>query len=242
MTTLTSTHTLADLVAEKPSRAKVLERYGLDYCCGGTKSLEAACRELGKDWSLILSEICAHDRLSPADAHPDGSWPLGRTIQHILDVHHVYLQETLPRLVDLAARVRDAHAVRHPELQELGATIRRLKDELIPHMMKEEQVLFPMARALEAAGGPLSFHCGSVANPIQVMEMEHESTGEVLRKLRALTNSYSVPADACASYRSLMDRLRELEEDIHRHIFEENHLLFPKIKAREADLWNQIPH
>ena len=144
---------------------------------------------------------------------------------HVVATHHTYLWEELPLLDALATKVHSVHVGRHPELDEVADLVTALRDDLEPHMLKEERVLFPAIAAL--AAGQREFPFGSVANPIRMMVAEHDRAGELLTRLRAVTTNYSVPPDACASYRSLYERLAAVEADTHVHIHKENHVLFP---------------
>ena len=135
--------------------------------------------------------------------------------EHLESTHHVYLKKTLPRLVALMDKVHQAHSPRHPELTRLQTVVENLRADLEPHLLKEEQILFPLIRQLEAAQGP-----------IRVMRSEHDGAGELLKEMRTLTNVYVVPKDVCQSFQLLYEGLKELEEDTHLHIFKENNILF----------------
>ena len=154
-------------------------------------------------------------------------------VDHIEATHHAYLSTELPRLDALFAKVRGAHEQRHPELVEIHATFRQLREDLEPHLLKEERVLFPMVRELVTATSRPSFHCGSVRNPISVMMAEHDRAGELLAALRVQTGGYVPPADGCASYRALFEGLAALEADTHLHVHKENNRLFPAVVLLE---------
>ena len=223
---------LADVVANDPSRARTLDRLGLDYCCGGSETLEHACARVGLDIADIDAQI---DTDSPVDdAHTCSEMSPPELVSHLVDVHHTYLHLELPELARLAEKVAGEHGDRHAELHTVRTLVGALRDDLEPHMQKEERVLFPAI--LQLLDGPAQFPFGSIANPIKMMGIEHHRAGELLTRLRAATDGYVVPEDACASYRSLYHRLAELEHDTHLHVFEENHLLFPEAAELEADL------
>jgi regulator of cell morphogenesis and NO signaling len=222
--------TLADLVANDPSRAKTLDRVGLDYCCGGTDTLEHACACAGLDTADVVAQIDTTTAVD--DTHNCGGMPPAALISHLVDVHHTYLHAELPELDPLAQKVADKHAGRHAELHEVRTLVAALREDLEPHMQKEERVLFPAI--LQLLDGPANFPFGSIANPVKVMGVEHDRVGDILTRLRAITNDYAVPDDACASYRSFYERLAELEHDTHLHVFEENHLLFPQATTLET--------
>lgn len=240
---LSASQTVGDLVVEKPHLARVFERFGIDYCCGGRQTLGEACSRAG----VAVSEIARLlDEADAAASEPDAGeedWaaaPLARLTRHIVDRHHSYLRAELPRLAQLISKVVAAHGEKHPELAQVSRTFDALQAELFSHMMKEERVLFPIVEAMEqaaSAGRQLpAFHCGSVNNPIAVMEDEHQHAGDALARMRSLTGGYVPPPDACPTYHALLDGLSRLESDLHLHIHKENNILFPRAAALERQL------
>jgi regulator of cell morphogenesis and NO signaling len=227
---------VGSLVTERPSRSRVLDALDIDYCCGGSQTLREACKTGGLDLADLVHRIGRHDA-ETSEPRPDWSGlDLVGMVDHIEATHHAFIREALPRLEDRIAKVVAAHVGSHPELHDVRSAFETLSADLGPHLMKEENVLFPICRELVAATRPTSFHCGSIGNPIRVMEMEHDSVGQILRQLRSLTDGYAIPEDACNSYRALYAELVEFEEDLHLHIHKENNLLFPMALAREAEL------
>ena len=229
--------TVGQAVAEKPGLARVFEKLGIDYCCGGKIPLSQACRDKGLDGATVLQVLAAYEGGKGSDDH--GNWALttvSQLIDHILVDHHAYLRIEMPRLEIMIGKVVAAHGQREPHLAEVQSVYQGLRAELEQHMMKEEQILFPLMRELETARTRPVSHCGSVENPIRVMIMEHEHAGDALGRLRQLTKDYTAPPEACNTYRALLDGLREMEGDLHRHIHEENNILFPKAVKMEAAL------
>jgi regulator of cell morphogenesis and NO signaling len=217
-----TTLTLAELVTANSAAARVFDAFGLDYCCRGHRTLEVACASAGLDQPAVAA------RLAELDADDDGIWTTldaPSLAAHIVDTHHRYLHEELPLLDALADKVLSVHGDRHPELETVAALVKTLREDLEPHLMKEERVLFPAIEAL--ADGQQELPFGSIANPIRMMTLEHDRAGELLIVLRAVTDDYTAPADGCTSYRSLYDRLAALEQDTHVHVHKENHVLFP---------------
>jgi len=230
MTRVTTDQTLAEVVNASDGSARVLESFGLDYCCGGARRLDDACSEAGVDPTAVV------DALSNLTPGPEPDWmSMGpvELVDHLESVHHAYLHTELGRLDALADKVTDVHGDRHPELHDVHATYQDLRADLEPHLMKEEQVLFPMIRELASASTAPDFHCGSLQNPISVMLAEHDHVGELLSTLRTQTDEYRTPADGCASYRAFYDGLADLEHDTHLHVHKENNVLFPAVIALE---------
>jgi regulator of cell morphogenesis and NO signaling len=231
MTTTSETawtdRTLGDLVASVPGSARVLESYGLDYCCRGARPLADACAQ----GALDVHEVVAALRdLEPGPAPDWSSMSPADLVDHVESTHHRYLHTELPRLDALAQKVASVHGGRHPELMDVLADLRDLRDDLEPHLAKEERVLFPAVRHLVAeseAGRPAM----QLDAPIRVMRAEHDRAGELLAQLRADARDFAVPDDGCASYRALYEGLAELESDTHLHVHKENHLLFPAVEA-----------
>ncbi|MCC6226123.1 MAG: iron-sulfur cluster repair di-iron protein [Microthrixaceae bacterium] len=223
---MSPSQTLAAIIDANPSAARILERHDLDYCCHGQRTLEAACAELNLDPAVVQAELDA------APATDRGEWTSmapAEFVDHLEATHHRYLHEEMPRLAELAIKVRGVHGDRHPELHEVAATYLELQADLDPHLAKEEQVLFPMIRELTSGAEGATAHCGGIGNPIRVMMMEHDRAGELLAQLRKLTNGYQAPADGCASYQALYKGLEEFEADTHLHVHKENNVLFPTV-------------
>ena len=230
---------VGSIVAERLGRARVFDRLGIDYCCHGATPLAEACALHSLDVGWVVSEIAESD-LRDADNEHDrvdyAAMAAGELADHVVETHHVYLRRELPRLADLIDKVGAAHGARHPELGDLRATFSGLREELELHLFKEERVLFPLIKQLEAARAPFPIHCGTVGNPIRVMTHEHDDAGSALERMRALTDGFQTPPDGCTTFRALYEGLAALEADLHRHIHKENNILFPKAVALEAAL------
>lgn len=225
--------TLAELVTQRPALARELERRSLDYCCGGQRTLAEACASLGLDVAATASAL---DAAPGGETAPWATFGPAELVDHLEATHHTYLHEELPRLTALADKVAQVHGGRHRELPEVQRLYGELRDDLEPHLAKEERVLFPMIRELASADTAPAFHCGSLGNPISVMLREHDQAGELLAQLRAATDDYLIPDDACASYTALYTGLAELESDTHLHVHKENNLLFPAVIELEATM------
>ena len=227
--------TVRELALEVPQATRVFERMGIDYCCGGERLLEEACDLAHVSVEEVERSLTeAQERPAEPTAHDD-AWrrsPLFGLIAHIIQKHHYILRRELRRIEPLLARVIATHGQGHPELLEVQRTFRALGDELIQHMMKEEQILFPYITHLEEAENrrqpvaPPRF--GTAENPIRMMKHEHESAGSALRNMRARTENYRLPTGACAGYETLFGALQDFEHDLHQHIHLENNILFPR--------------
>lgn len=222
------------IVSRLPQLAKVFEKYQLDYCCRGNARLADACREKNVDVSQVLSEIDTAMQTQRMSRETDwNSKSLTELADHIVNTHHRFMREELPRIDDLIQKVVNAHGAKHPELQQIGQVYRAMRAELESHMAKEENVLFPAVRKLEAAPETCHFAFGSVDNPIRMMRHEHEDVGNSLQSLRELTGDFTPPKDACPTFRVMFESLTRLEQDLHIHIHKENNILFPRAQELE---------
>lgn len=228
--------TVSELVVERPSRSRVFEELGIDYCCGGGVSLTEACAGAGLDPEEVLAELERREAGRTEEEVELARMDMGELVDHIVETHHAYLREELPRLSFLVDKVANAHGGAHPELLRLRGVFEGLRAELEDHTAKEERTLFPACRELEGVEERPAFRFGTVKNPITVMMKEHVDAGEGLSKIRELTRDYAVPEDACNTYRAMLDGLAELERDTHYHVFKENSVLFPRAVAAEATL------
>jgi regulator of cell morphogenesis and NO signaling len=228
--------TVGGLVAERPSRARLFEHWGIDYCCGGKQRLEAACVDKPGALDAILRDLQAEGTEERGDRRDWTTARLSELIADILTTHHAYLREALPRLSFLTQKVRNAHAQRHPELVELADIFAGFRAEMESHTQAEEKVFFPRIDRLERAETLPASPAAAIGSSIRVLEKEHAAAGAALETMRRLTNGFTLPEDGCATYRAMLDGLAELESDTHRHVHKENSILFPRAEAREAEL------
>ncbi len=229
--------TLSAIALRSDAHATVLDRYKLDFCCRGNRSLQEACRGAGLDVERVLGELTA-EATARQEARSAGVEWQDRTpdelIDFIVSTHHDYTRAAFARLTPLVAKVAGKHGDRHPELAGIAATFEQLVAELVPHMMKEERVLFPYILDLSAPGGPPPPpFFGTVRNPVRMMMLEHDRAAESLAVLASATADFSPPENACASFRALYAGLAELRLDLLKHVSLENNVLFPKAIALE---------
>ncbi len=229
--------TIGEMVVADYRKAEVFRKFGLDYCCGGKKSLEETCLKKGLDPQVVQLELDAVDSQMSDVQHDFDNCALDTLTTHIVAKHHQYVLDTLPILYELTAKVARVHGDRHPELVEIAQYFNAVAQELSQHMQKEEGILFPYINKMVAAhrdSAPMPMPVfGSIENPIRMMEAEHESAGGAMEEIRRLSDAFTPPADACTSYQVLFAKLFEFEQDLHQHVHLENNILFPKAIALE---------
>ncbi|HUF79544.1 MAG TPA: iron-sulfur cluster repair di-iron protein [Burkholderiales bacterium] len=231
---------VGQVVAADYRAAAVFSKYGIDFCCGGGRSIEESCQAQGVNPDQVIGEVlrvCEHE---DASAPKFTDWDAPALIDHIISKHHAYVRRALPALAAYTAKLSTVHGPNHPELLEVERIVEDVVAEMTSHMMKEEQILFPYVTGLATAaathgtlpGSPF----GSVGNPIRMMEDEHESAGNALARIRELTGDYAPPPDACTTYRVCLQELEAFEQDLHAHVHLENNILFPKALRLETEL------
>ncbi len=231
---------IKDVVAEDFRAAAIFQSYGLDFCCGGAKPIAEACRAKGFDPSELLRRLNVLNA-APAEGTPKFNlWDAGLLCDYIVENHHRYVREMIPVISTHAEKVARVHGHHRPELVKVAETFAHVAADLVRHMEKEERALFPYIKAMLSSGNgggavgiPLF---GSVRNPIRVMEAEHAAAGSEMEELRLLTDDYTPPAEACATYRVLFQELAAFEHDLHVHVHLENNILFRKALALEEEI------
>ncbi len=225
--------TLGQIAAEDMNKALVLKKFGLDFCCGGKRTLAEACAAKNINPAEVVEAL---EYALPAAASTPlryREWPLAFLADFIVQTHHAYVRRTLPELVAYATKVARVHGDRHPELLEILQHVRDIDAEMTAHMYKEEQILFPYIKSLDSGKDPAFVPFGSVQAPISMMEMEHEQAGGLMASIRSLSADYTPPEGACGSYRLLFQLLEGFEQDLHTHVHLENNILFPGALALE---------
>lgn len=236
--TLNTEKTVREYAVEAPGATRVFEKLKIDYCCGGHRPLSDACAAAGVGVGEVesLLEAAGSPAALPAAVQ---SGTMSELMDYILEKHHTFTREEMERITALADKVATKHGGNHPELLKVRDLFAQLCEDLRPHMFKEEMVLFPYIKQLEqatAAGRPAPYApFGTVANPVRMMMLEHDTAGESLRELRAASCDYTAPADGCISYRALYSALEEFEADLHQHIHLENNVLFPRAAGIEQE-------
>lgn len=228
----TLSSTVGELVVQRPRRSRVFQMLGIDFCCGGKLSLEEAARKQNLDPKTVLTVLLASEKAGPTEA--DGPDPATLGLAELCDsierTHHAYLKTELPRLHAMIQRVVRAHGERFPWIVEVLETYEPFMSELVAHMEKEEQVLFPFIRSCESG----DVAARDMSDAVRMLEHDHDDAGAALARMRQLTSDFTPPPGACNTFRATLDGLAELEHDMHQHVHKENNILFPRTLACEA--------
>jgi regulator of cell morphogenesis and NO signaling len=230
---------IGDLVAKNFQSARVFEEYGLDFCCGGQKSLHQACKDKGVDENLVLEKLSNLQDENQTSNHY-GDWDEGFLADYIVNNHHSYIRNSIPSIDNHLEKVVSAHGKRNPEVVEVSKLFGMMKEDLMGHMLKEEKMLFPyiqkMNEAKKESRGLPAAPFGNVSNPIKVMVEEHQHAGDEMAEINKLTNNYTPTANACGTFRVLYNELKDFEKDLHIHVHLENNILFPKAEKLEESV------
>ena len=231
--------TIGQIAVKDLRKAEVFKKYGIDFCCGGKKTVREVCQEKGIDATKVEQELQQVYTDNKTDNNAYNEWGLDFLADYIVNTHHRYVRKYLPELRGYALKVAQVHGDRHPELLEIQKLIETINEELSEHMVNEEKVLFTYVKKIVNARNnslPLDKEGRNLASLIDELEEEHDHVGRCLDKIRALSNGYAVPDDACASYKLLYKMIQEFEDDLHIHIHLENNILFPKSVEMEKSL------
>jgi regulator of cell morphogenesis and NO signaling len=230
--------TIGQMVAKDIRKADVFKKWGIDFCCGGKKTLQQVCAEKGLDEAQLSAEL--QQLATPtAGTHQFLRWQPDFLVDYIYNQHHLYYYEEEPIITELLQKVTERHGDHFPELQKLSSLYELLVSELNTHFKREEKVLFPFIKALVQASATGNYELlknqPSLILPVQMMEADHDAAGEILEKMNGATNGYTPPANACNSFRFLYHKLSALENDLHQHVHLENNILFPKALELERN-------
>ncbi len=238
------TSTIKQIVTDDYRAASVFEKYSLDFCCKGGVTIDQACAEHNFDPMPVFEALEKLRQEPDSGGHTFAEWGPDELITYIVNVHHAYVREAIPVISAHTRKVASVHGANHPEVIQIARHFEEVAAELWSHMMKEEKMLFPYATALVQAKKngvriePPPF--GSVQNPIRMMEAEHQSAGDALYAVRALSGNYTPPEDACTTYRVSFSELQHFERDLHEHVHLENNILFPKVLELERELFAEV--
>ena len=219
--------TVGEIAAKDMRKAELLKSLGIDFCCGGKKTIEEACAEKGLDVLRVKKELEENTTIATGPQLDFNSFTPSFLIDYILNVHHSYVHKNLPMLFDLSEKVAAHHGHTMPFLVDIARKVNRLRCELTTHMKKEEQILFPAIKLMEI-GTDVKVGFERISEPIMIMERDHDTAGDIMKDIRQLTNGYAVPVNACNSIKMLYFKLEEFENDLFQHVHLENNILFPK--------------
>jgi regulator of cell morphogenesis and NO signaling len=233
------TNTVAQVVAENIKTAHIFKKHGIDFCCGGGITIEKACLKNDVDFTILESEMQSVDD-KPGRAYDYNSWELDFLIDHIVNIHHSYVEDGLPVMYQYAEKVAKVHGHYYTEVVKVYELVQEIVKDLSYHLKKEEQILFPYIKYMlqvKKEGRSMSAPpFNTVNNPIRMMEDEHEHAGDLFKEIARLTNNYTPPKEACNTFRALYAKLEEFEQDLHQHIHLENNILHPKAITLEASI------
>lgn len=240
MTNFTSKSKVGEIVAEDYRTAGVFKRYGLDFCCGGGKSLEAACRKKGINPDDLLADLKTLAD-EPEAAHNYSDWSLDVLIDFIINTHHNFVRSKLREIKGYAKKVARVHGKTYPRLNRMRDLFMELDRELISHLEKEEKILFPYIKEMVIKAGKgekitekPSF--GTAENPVKMMEAEHEKAGSIVTELENISSYFTPPEDACTTFKVYFKNLKAFQKDLHKHVHLENNILFPKALILEKQI------
>jgi len=225
------------MVIEQAALAHLFERHGIDYCCNAEETLEAACAKKGLDIEDILIEIRNLEQTRSYSFLHCELWHLEFLVDYIVENHHKYLNEMMPMLAGQLKKLIGAHGDKYPYLKPVLMLYEEAQHEMAQHMQKEEMILFPyiksLASAKEFSRARPRAPFFSVDGPLQRMEEEHETMGQLLARIRALLNDFQVPEGACNTHRAVIKGMQAFIKDVHQHVHLENNLLFPRARGLE---------
>lgn len=228
---ITENNTVAEVVTHNIKTADVFKKHGIDFCCGGGITIKKACDKNNVSFSELERELSNINNHITKGYNYD-SWKLDFLVDHIENIHHTYVAENTPLVLQYAAKVAKVHGHHYTEVVEINRLFIEVAKELAAHMKKEELILFPFIKQLVKADNEglkvNTPHFGTVNNPITMMEEEHENAGDILKEISKLSNNYTPPEGACNTFKALYAKLEEFEQDLHQHIHLENNILFPK--------------
>jgi len=228
---ITEENTVAEVVTNNIKTADIFKKNGIDFCCGGGITIKKACEKNNVSYTKLEQELLVVNN-SMSKVYNYDSWKLDFLVDHIENIHHSYVEESTPIILQYAAKVAKVHGHHYTEVVEINQLFKEVAQELAAHLKKEELVLFPFIKQLVKADKEgekaKKQHFGTVNNPIRMMEEEHENAGDIFKEIKRLSNNYTPPEGACNTFKALYAKLEEFENDLHQHIHLENNILFPK--------------
>lgn len=219
-------NTVGEVVAHDFRAASIFKNAGIDFCCGGNKSLHQACIEKGINATNLEKELNELNQLPINESQRFNEWNLDFLCDYIVNTHHKFVIKTLPELVFYTQKIAKVHGSNHPELAEVAILFGKINEELTQHLQNEEDVLFPAIKV--AIKGSVPAANKIIISEITRMRGEHEVAGSAIDRISELTQKYLVPADACNTYQVALKLLEQFDNDLHIHVHLENNILYPK--------------
>lgn len=231
--------TVAEIVTDNIKTTDIFKKNGIDFCCGGNVNVKDVCSKKGVNYDNIIREIDAISNIS-SETHNYNDWDLDFLADYILNTHHKYIVEANNLIIQYSDKVAKVHGHHYTEVVEINKLFHALANELTLHMHKEEMMLFPFIKELAIANrnGTKAPQppFGTIQNPINMMEVEHDGAGDIIKKIAELSNNFTPPAEACNTFKALYSKLEEYQNDLFQHIHLENNILFPKAIRLEQEL------
>ncbi|WP_252254093.1 iron-sulfur cluster repair di-iron protein [Clostridium sp. ZBS12] len=231
MNKFNSNQKIGDIVTKFPKVADIFKEYKIDFCCGGDRTLITAIKEQGVNETELLERINdSYEKLKNNIYSKDRNWveaPLDELVDQIVNVHHAYLYENLPKISELTTKILRVHGEKHPELSRVHKLFHTIKMELEAHLIEEETIQYPAINAYLRSNSEADLD--KAINIINQLQDEHIGAGNILKELREITNDYDLPSNACTTYRLTYFKLQEMESDIFKHIHLESNILFPRL-------------
>jgi len=227
--------TIAEIVSDDISTASVFKKYQLDFCCGGGKTISKACENKNIDVKDVLRDL---ENMHVDNSNPNlnfKDWKLDFLIDYIINIHHTYVKDNVNIINEFAQKVATVHGHHNAETIKIANLFATLSDELLSHLQKEEEILFPAIKEM-IKNSNSNFQFGSIENPVKMMEHEHDNAGDVIKTIQQLSNNFTPPDYACNTYKALYHKLEEFTNDLFQHIHLENNILFKKVRELEGQL------
>jgi regulator of cell morphogenesis and NO signaling len=228
----TGNSTVGDYVAADYRTAKVFEKYGIDFCCGGKVPLSAVCMERGLDIDKVLLEVEAAKSEPIERSQNYAAWGLPFLADYIVNAHHGYLNENTSQIAIYTHKIAEVHGSNHPEVIEIATVFDKIATDMAAHLREEEEVLFPAIKRIDAARKagtePDADDLKVIKECLRKLDLEHDAIGDAVHEIRRLAQGYAIPDDVCTTFAVTYQKLNEFEDDLHKHVHLENNILFPK--------------
>jgi iron-sulfur cluster repair di-iron protein len=227
---------IGDIVSRFPKASDVFKKYNIDFCCGGNRPLSEAIKEAGLSEEEVLKKLDEAYTKTLSLKGKDIDWriaPLSNLADYIVNTHHAYLHRELPVLGELTTKILRVHGMNHKELAKVHKLFNTLRMDLEQHLIKEEEILFPLIKSFEKNSSPSSL--GRIIEAQEELEAEHTGAGDIIKELREITDGFTAPEDGCTTYAVTLHKLEDLESDLFQHIHLENNILFKRLKEELQD-------